>query len=74
MAVRKHDLGAVVGGIGDVTASVDGTAGEPSVTVSVTGTPASRDIDFAFSGIAGVPPDPIPDDDIRDLFEGGEDA
>ena len=39
--------------IEEVTASVDNTSGEPSVTVTASGTPNKRKFHFAFSGLKG---------------------
>lgn len=40
-------------GFGDITATVDGTSGTPSVTVDSAGTNAAKDIAFKFKGLKG---------------------
>lgn len=40
-------------GFGNVTATVDGTSGNPSVTVTTSGTDEELNIQFAFSGLKG---------------------
>lgn len=50
-AIKGNDGNAA--GFGAVTASIDGTSGTPTVTVTTSGSDTAKNINFAFSGLKG---------------------